>query len=327
MGRRLRAFATLIASAVRRIHDAMPISPDAAQPVTVFGGTGFLGRRIITKLRDAGFAVRIASRHPDRSQLLFPDADPRIISTRADANEDASVAAAVTGCFAVVNAVSLYVEHGKDSFRSVHVEGAARVARLAAAAGVVRLVHVSGIGADPGSPSLYIRSRGEGEAAVTQAFPSAILIRPAVMFGPDDAFLAPLLSMLRRLPAFPLFGSGETKLQPACVEDVGEAVARILRLPATERIYELAGPRVYTYRSLLQELGRSRDKQPILVPVPLALWKVIASLGEMLPRPPITINQVELMERDNVASPGMPGFADLQIAARSLEEVLRPIGV
>src|SRR4029077_8267284 len=145
---------------------------------------------------------------------LSADGEPGIASIRADINEESAVAAAIAGSYAVVNAVSLYVERGKDTFRSVHVEAAARVARSAAEAGVPRLVHVSGIGADAGSASAYIRSRGEGEVAVLRAFAAATLIRPAVMFGPDDAFVAPLLSMLRRLPAFPLFGSGGTRLQP-----------------------------------------------------------------------------------------------------------------
>lgn len=300
----------------------MSTASDISQAVAVFGGTGFLGRRIVRWVRDGGFAVRLASRHPERRRLIFPGADPGIESVRADVNEDGSTAAAVAGCFAVVNAVSLYVERGRDSFRSLHVEAAARVARLAAAAGVGKVVHVSGIGADPRSHSSYIRSRGEGEAAVMQAFPAAVVIRPAVMFGPDDAFLAPLLRMLRRLPASPLFGSGETKLQPVYVEDVGEAVARLLALPTTEQIYELAGPRVYAFRSLLRELARELGKQPILIPVPFALWKVIGSIGEMLPSPPVTRNQVELLKRENIASPDMPGFENLGMAPRSLEEML-----
>ena len=235
----------------------MTASWGPAQTATVFGGTGFLGRRVVRRLREAGFAVRFAARHPERGRSLFADGEPGIASIRADINEESAVAAAIAGSYAVVNAVSLYVERGKDTFRSVHVEAAARVARSAAEAGVPRLVHVSGIGADAGSPSAYIRSRGEGEAAVLRAFAAATLIRPAVMFGPDDAFVTPLLSMLRRLPAFPLFGTGGTRLQPVYVEDIGEAVARIMRLPATERIYELAGPQVYDYRSLLLLLGKS----------------------------------------------------------------------
>src|SRR5438132_990813 len=295
-----------------------------AQTATVFGGIGFLGRRVVRRLREAGFAVRFAARHPERGRSLFADGEPGIASIRADINEESAVAAAIAGSYAVASAVSLYVERGKDTFRSVHVEAAARVARSAAEAGVPRLVHVSGIGADAGSPSAYIRSRGEGEAAVLRAFAAATLIRPAVMFGPDDAFVAPLLSMLRRLPAFPLFGTGGTRLQPVYVEDIGEAVARIMRVPATERIYELAGPQVYDYRSLLL-LGKSLGRERLLLPVPFALWKIIGTIGQLLPARPITRSQVELMECDNIASPGVLGFANLRMAPRSLEEILPQI--
>ena len=163
-----------------------------AQLVTVFGGTGFLGRRIVRHLHDASFAVRIASRHPDRAVMSFPDAGPHLRSVHGDINEDKSVTAAIEGAFAVVNAVSLYVERGRDTFQSVHVNAAERVARLARETGVERFLHISGIGAAPRSTSPYIRSRGEGEAAVLRAFPSATVLRPAVMFGPGDAFLTPL---------------------------------------------------------------------------------------------------------------------------------------
>jgi uncharacterized protein YbjT (DUF2867 family) len=282
----------------------MTVSWAPAQTATVFGGTGFLGRRVVRRLREAGFAVRFAARHPERGRSLFADGEPGIASIRADINEESAVAAAIAGSYAVVNAVGLYVERGKDTFRSVHV---------------------SGIGADAGSPSAYIRSRGEGEAAVLRAFAAATLIRPAVMFGPDDAFVAPLLSMLRRLPAFPLFGTGGTRLQPVYVEDIGEAVARIMRLPATERVYELAGPQVYDYRSLLLLLGKSLGRERLLLPVPFALWKIIGTIGQLLPAPPITRSQVELMECDNIASPGVPGFANLGMTPRSLEEILPQI--
>jgi NADH dehydrogenase len=145
------------------------------------------------------------------------------------------------------------------------------------------------------------------------------------MFGPDDAFVVPLLSMMRRLPFFPLFGSGDTKLQPVYVEDVAEAIARILALPAPERIYELAGPQLYTYRSLLRAIGAGVRKPPILFPVPFALWKAIGYIGELFPAPPITRNQVDLLELDNVASTGAAGFVNLRMTPQSLEELLPQI--
>jgi uncharacterized protein YbjT (DUF2867 family) len=158
------------------------------------------------------------------------------------------------------------------------VEAVKRIALLARQAGVETLVHVSGIGADAVSASSYIRSRGRGEAAVLDAFPSARLIRPAVMFGSGDAFLTPLLTMLRHMPVFPMFGRGETRLQPAYVKDVAEAIVRVLRAPAAHRPYELAGPHVYTYQELLRAIAAVADTRPYLVPLPFSLWHVIGYL-------------------------------------------------
>src|ERR1700746_1278540 len=158
----------------------------------------------------------------------------------------------------------IFAHGGKDTFHAVHVEAAKRIAVLARQAGAETLVHISGIGADAESASPYIRSRGEGETAVLDAFPSAKLVRPAVMFGPGDAFLTPLLAMLRRTPVFPMFGSGATRLQPAYVEDVAEAVVRILQAPAASQRYELAGPRVYRYQELLKTIAASVGTKPLL---------------------------------------------------------------
>ena len=193
--------------------------------VTVFGGTGFLGRRIVRHLRSHGFAVRTASRHPDRGHRLFGPDDPQLKSVGANIHDERSVADALAGAYGVVNAVSLYVEHGQETFHSVHVESAQRIAAQALRAGVDRLIHISGIGADTASQSQYIRKRGEGELAVRAAFGDALFVRPAVMFGPDDAFLTTILRLLRQLPIYPMFGRGLTRLQPADVEDVWRRLA------------------------------------------------------------------------------------------------------
>jgi NADH dehydrogenase len=272
------------------------------QVVTVFGGTGFLGRRIVRLLHDSGFVVRIATRHPDRTRLPTSDDGSAVLSLHADVNDDRLVASAVSGAWAIVNAVSLYVERGRDTFQSVHVRAAERVARLARQAGVDRLVHISGIGSDARSTSPYVRSRGKGEAAVLDAFPSATLIRPAVMFGPGDAFVTPLLVMIRQMPAFPMFGTGKTRVQPVYVEDVAELIARILQLPIAHQLYELAGPNIYTYEELLRTLAAALGRRPLLLPFPFALWQVVGYLSEFLPNPPITRNQVELMAMHNVAA-------------------------
>ena len=191
-------------------------------------------------------------------------------------------------------------------------------------AGVQRVAHISGIGADAASQSLYIRRRGEGELAVRAAFADAFLIRPAVMFGPDDAFLTTILKLLRRLPIYPMFGRGLTGLQPAFVEDVAEAVARALQGTETHAItYECGGPRVYSYEEFLRAVAREAGLKPTLIPIPFAAWYALAWISEMLPSSPVTRNQVELMQVDNVCSPEMPGFGQLGISPHSVEEILR----
>src|SRR5712672_3618153 len=292
--------------------------------VTVFGGTGFLGRRVVRHLRAHEFAVRIASRHPDRGHRLFGLDDPQLQSVGADIHDERSVADALAGAFGAVNAVSLYVEHGRETFDSVHVESAQRVAAQAHRAGVERVAHVSGIGADSVSQSLYIQKRGEGELAVRAAFADALLIRPAVMFGPDDAFLTTILKLLRQLPIYPMFGRGRTRLQPAYVEDVAEAVARLMRRAETRSIiFEFGGPRVYSYEQFLRAVADQAGLSPLLVPIPFAVWHALAWPSERLPGPPLTRNQVELMQIDTVSSPEMPGFVELGISPHSVEAILQ----
>jgi uncharacterized protein YbjT (DUF2867 family) len=286
--------------------------------VTVFGGGGFVGRRVVRHLSDSTATVCIASRHPARAE---GDNVEQIV---ADAHDERSVEAAVAGADGVVNAISLYVEHGGDTFHSVHVEAAARIARVARRAGIKRFVHLSGIGADAASPSPYIRNRGEGEAAVQAAFPGAVVIRPAVMFAPDDAFLTTILGLLRTLPAYPLFGDGRTKLQPVHVDDVAAAIAQVLRQAHRPYpIYELAGPRVYSYGELLRTIARIAGLRPVLMRIPFGFWDAVAGLAEILPHPPLTRNQVELMQIDTTASDSRPGFGLLGISPRSLEEELK----
>ena len=294
--------------------------------VSVLEGTGFLGRRIVRHLRKRDFSVRVASRHPERCQALFDADDPHIHSVRANVRDARSIADAIAGAQAVVNAVSLYLERGNETFHSVHVEAARRVAAQVQRAGIEQLVHVSGIGADPRSRSLYIRKRGEGELAVRAAFPNAIIIRPAVLFGPDDGFLTTILELLQRLPIYPMFGSGLIRLQPAYVEDVAEAIVRALQRTEIEPItFECGGPRVYAYEELLRTIAREAGLKPILIPVPFAAWQALAWIGEMMPSPPITRNQVELMQVDNISSSNMPGFGELGISPHTVEETLREI--
>jgi uncharacterized protein YbjT (DUF2867 family) len=284
---------------------------------TVFGGTGFVGRRVVRHLRESGIRVRIVSRH------RRPGDDAGIEQIAADAHDQRSVEEAVAGADCVVNAISLYVEHGTDTFHSVHVETAAKIARAARQAGIRRFAHISGIGANTASSSPYIRSRGEGEAAVQTAFPGAVIVRPAVMFAPDDAFLTAILRLLRSLPAYPMFGDGRTRLQPVYVDDVAAAVAQIMRQSQKPyAVYELAGPRVYSYEELLRTIARIAGIRPVLMRMPFAFWNALAGVAEMLPQAPLTRNQVELMKIDTTASERLPGFRVLGISPRSLDDEL-----
>ncbi len=285
--------------------------------VTVFGGTGFLGRRIVYQLGERRITVRVGSRHP--GQTVGDD----VKQIAANAHDERSVEAAIAGADGVVNAISLYVEHGRETFHSVHVEAATRIASVARRVGVKRLVHISGIGADSASPSPYVRSRGEGEVAVQAAFPGAVIVRPGVLFAPDDGFLTTILRLLRVLPAYPIFGDGRTRLQPAYADDVAAAITQVLRQSKKPYpIYELAGPRVYSYEELVRTIARSAGLRPALIRTPFAFWGAVAGLAEILPRPPLTRNQVELMQIDSTASENSPGFRELGISPRSLEDEL-----
>jgi len=292
--------------------------------VSVFGGTGFLGRRLVRRLAAEGATLRIAVRSPDRARSVLRAADlDRVTVFRADVRDQASVAAAVAGVDAVVNAVSAYVENPGLTFDSVHEQGAKTVAQEAAAAGVARLVLVSGIGADPESGSPYIRARGRGELVARQAFPSATIVRPSAMFGPGDALFGTLADIVRLLPVVPLIGGGRTRLQPVYVEDVAEAIVRMLADRGTAgQTYELAGPGVYTLRELVSFALRLIDKRRLLVPVPFAVAEIQARLFEFLPSPPLTTSQVDLLRVDNLASGALPGFRDLNIRPKAVEDIV-----
>jgi NADH dehydrogenase len=242
---------------------------------------------------------------------------------RADVRDQTTVAAAIAEADAVVNVVSAYVERGGETFEAVHVRGAEMVARVAATAGVARLVLVSGIGADPESRSPYIRARGRGERAVQREFPGATIVRPSAMFGPGDALFGTLADLARLLPLLPLIGAGRTRQQPAYVEDVAEAVARMLADPVTAgRTYEITGPNVYTLRELVDFTLRLIGRRRLLVPVPFVIAEVLARLFELLPNPPLTTGQVDLLKVDTVASGTLPGLEDLDIQPKAVEEVV-----
>lgn len=281
--------------------------------VVVLGGTGFLGRRVVRALLARGRAVDVGSRAPDRARV---EGDARPVL--ADVRQRASLERAFEGAVAVVNCVGLYTERGADTFHAVHVEGARAAAEIAARQGAARLVHVSGIGADRASRAAYIRSRAEGEDAVRAAFPAATILRPSALFAEDGGLFAALAPIVAGLPVVPLFGDGSTRLQPVHADDVAEAAARALESgSAPGTVYELGGPEVFTYREMLERIAARAGRRRLFVPVPFALWRVLAAAASLLSNPPLTPAQVALMERDNVAGAGMPGLADLGITPRA----------
>ncbi|MER9326834.1 complex I NDUFA9 subunit family protein [Mesorhizobium sp. M0488] len=296
---------------------------NAERIVAVFGGTGFLGRRIVQRLLEKAFRVRAVSRHPHRTTAKSAaNSSTAAEPVRADMLDPSSIASAVARSYAVVNAVSLYVEHGDVTFERMHVEAAADLARAAREAGAEGFVQVSGIGSDPGSHSDYIGARGRGEDAVRHAFPGAIIVRSAVMTGADDALLTTLVKLLRLMPIYPLFGAGETRLQPVYVEDVAEAVSRLVGSKHDRTTFELGGPRVLSYKQLVQEVAASLDTRPMLVPVPFGLWSCLAAVAEFVPGAPITRNQVDLMRLDNIVAAEMPGLEELAIEPRDIKEII-----
>jgi NADH dehydrogenase len=290
----------------------------------VFGGTGFLGRRIVKRLVDGGADVRIAVRHPEQASFLAKSGKTGQITTAyADVWNEASVGPAVNRAEAVVNTVGHYVERGRATFEAIHGQGALHVARASALASVHRLVHISGIGADPGSESPYVRARAVGERLVREAFPGATILRPSVMFGPEDMFFNQLAALSRVMPILPLFGTGDVKVQPVYVDDVAEAVAKVLATEAAKgNTYELGGPRAYTYKALLQLLLKQLGRRRLLTPFPYFAWELLAALTAPLPHRPISRDQVVLMKRDNVVGSQALGFPDLGIAPRPVEDVL-----
>jgi NADH dehydrogenase len=294
----------------------------AERLIVVFGGSGFLGRRIVERLAADRALVRIAVRHPERAASLTRlGRTGQITTVHADVWDAGTVAPALAGAKAVVNTVGHYVERGAASFEAIHGQGARHVAEAAAAAGVRRLVHISGIGADPASDSPYVRARAAGERLVRAAFPAATILRPSVMFGPND-FLERLAGLARLMPVIPLFGSGQVRLQPVYAEDVAAAVVSALARPeAAGQLYELGGPRVYTYEALVRLVLDQTGRRRLLLPLPYAVWHALAVLTAPLPNRPISRDQVRLMQKDNVVSPGALTFADLGISPTALEAI------
>lgn len=289
--------------------------------ITVFGGSGFLGQDVIRALLARGHTVRLVARHPQRPRF-DRDQEKRLQRRAADIRDPAAVRDAVAGSRVVINAVSLYTQRGDLTFEAIHVRGAAGLAAAAREAGVARLLQVSGIGATLNSPSPYIRARARGEAAVLDAFPDAVMVRPASLFGAGDALIRSL-AMLSRAPVIPLFGRGLTRLQPVWVEDVAGALARLADHTAPAAgLYELGGAETLRYRALVAAVCRHLGRRRVRLAVPFVLWHLLAMGLSRLPSPPLTRDQLWLMAKDNVASREADGFAALGMRPRGVREAL-----
>lgn len=292
--------------------------------VTVFGASGFIGRNIVRELAARGARVNAACQDAERAKFLRPMGTVgQVTPMRADVTDPASVARALTGADTVINLVGILYPSGRNTFEAVQQTAPGTIAKAAAAAGARSMIHVSAIGADANDRSVYARTKAAGEAAVLAAFPSATILRPSIVFGADDSFFNRFAAMAQVAPALPLFGGGLTKFQPVYVDNVADAaLAALDRSDAAGAIYELGGPTVYTFRQLLELTLAATRRKRLLVPVPFWLASALGSVLQCLPVPPVTRDQVELLKRDNVVSPGAKTLADLGIQATPLEIIL-----
>lgn len=290
----------------------------------MFGGSGFIGSELVRTLRVAGMDVSVARRSDGRrAPEAGDDRNGRLDFVTADITDAESVRSAVAGADAVINLVGILFEKGRQTFTRVHEQGARNVAEAAAAAGVGRLVQMSALGASPQSPSAYARSKAAGERAVRDAFPQATIMRPSIVFGPDDDFFNKFAGMARFSPALPLIGGGRTRFQPVYVGDVAHAFVVALDADsAAGKTYELAGPRTYSFRTLLQLMLDTMGTRRVLVPVPFFVAELQGTVLGHLPTPPLTRDQVELLKTDNVAGGQEPGLTELGIIPTAVEEIL-----
>ena len=295
--------------------------------VTVFGGSGFIGAQAVRELAKAGWRVRVAVRNPSLGYAMRLHGDVgQIDVVQANIRNEDSVRRALEGASAAVNLVGVLYGRGRQGFEAVHVDGARNVAEAARAAGVERLVQMSALGADLNSPSDYARTKAEGEAAVRAAFPGVAVVRPSVVFGPEDGFFNKFASMAALSPVLPLIGGGETRFQPVYVGDVAKALARLVTSDGLAGgTYELGGPAVHSFRSLMELMLAETGQKRALAPLPFPLARVLGSVGDLIAPilpPPVTSDQVELLKADNVVSGGYPGLGELGVTPTALEAVL-----
>lgn len=290
----------------------------------VLGGSGFIGRYVVKRLAARGDVVAVGCRNAEEAKFLKPMGDVGQIATLNIAiGDEALLPAFLAGNEALVNCVGILRERGSQTFELVHHTGPARLARLARDAGIERFVHISAIGADPRSSSAYARTKAAGEQAVRDAFPTVTILRPSVVFGPEDQFFNRFAAMATVSPVLPLIGGGETRFQPVYVGDVADAVVKCLEDPATSgRTYELGGPKVYTFRAILELLLAEIRRKRFFIDLPFAFAEFQARLMSILPNPPLTQDQVELLKRDNIVSSGAMTLSSLGITPTAAEAIL-----
>lgn len=289
--------------------------------VTVFGASGFIGRNIVRELAKRGARVNAVCRDVEKAKFLKPmGVVGQVTPMRADVTDAEAIARAVNGASMVVNLVGILHESGRNTFDAVQGTAPGQIAKAAKAAGAEAMVHVSAIGADANSSSHYARSKAAGEAAVREAFPEATILRPSVLFGANDSFFNKFAGLALLSPALPLIGGGTTKFQPVYVDDVADAVMASLAMPAAKgETYELGGPSVYTFRQLMEMILRETNRKAWLVDLPFWAASLKATFLQILPNPPLTRDQVELLKSDNVVSADAKTLADLGIEATSVE--------
>ncbi|MBM3480274.1 MAG: complex I NDUFA9 subunit family protein [Alphaproteobacteria bacterium] len=297
---------------------------NAARRVTVFGGSGFVGRHVVRRLAARGDVVRVAVRDPVAAAFLKPMGNVgQVVPMRVEIADAGAVAEALRGADTAINLVGILRETGRQRFDAVQGEGAERLAAAARDAGVARFVQVSAIGADAASDSAYARSKAAGEAGVRRHYPDAPILRPSVVFGPEDDFFNRFAQLAQLAPAVPLVGGGHTRFQPVYVGDVADAVLRVLDSPAASgRIYELGGPRTMTFREVIEFVLVQTGRRPALVNLPFGVASMLAAIMEKLPAPQLTRDQVRLLRRDNVAAQGAPGLRELGIEPTPVEAVV-----
>ena len=294
--------------------------------VTVFGGTGFIGRQVVRALAKRGMRIRVAVRNPGAGyRLPMMGVVGQIEVTQANLRAPDSVARALDGAEACVNLVGLLYEHGRQGFQSVHAMGAGHLAEAAAKAGVQRFVQVSAIGADAASPAKYARTKAMGEEAVRAAFPNAAILRPSIVFGVEDHFFNRFAAMAAISPVLPLIGGGETLYQPVFVGDVAAAAAQAATQAGAAGVYELGGPAVYSFKALMQMICKETGRHPLLLPIPFPIAGLMGAMGDlqaMVMAPTVTTDQVALLRADNVVAPSARGLADLGVSPTTLEAIL-----